>query len=64
MNYIIGFIIGCLVVFGGYLLWNAGERADLQTCKEKYGNEYVLGHSNANSSIKWCVSPDGAMKEL
>lgn len=45
-------------------VWNAGEKNDLETCKEKYGSSYTLGHSSANSSIKWCESPDGVMKTL
>lgn len=45
-------------------VWNAGEKSDLETCKKKYGSSYTLGHSSANSSIKWCQSTDGVMKTL
>lgn len=64
MNFVIGLIIGFLIVFGAMKLWESGEKHDLQTCKDKYGSSYTLGHSNTNSSIKWCVSPEGVMKEL
>lgn len=64
MGYVVAFLIVIAVFFGAFKLWESGERADLSTCKQKYGSSYTLGHSNTNSSIKWCVSPDGVMKEL
>lgn len=64
MNYVIIFLIAIAVIFGGFLLFQAGEKADLQECKDKYGSSYTLGHSNANSSIRWCVGSDGTMKDL
>lgn len=57
-------VITGIVFWGGFKLWVAGEKADLESCKERYGSSYTLGHSNTNSSIKWCVSPDGVMKDL
>lgn len=64
MGYIVAFFVVILIFFGAFKLWESGEKHDLATCKEKYGIEYKLGHSSSNSSIKWCVSPDGVMKEL
>jgi len=56
-------IIGILfaLVFN---VWKKGEESNLQSCQDKYGSSYTLGHSSTNSSIEWCVSPDGVMKEL
>ncbi len=56
-------VIG-VIFFGAFKLWESGEKSNLQACKERYGSEYTLGHSNANSSIEWCESPDGIMKTL
>lgn len=64
MGYVIAAIVVLLIFIGGFKLWEAGEKADLQSCKDKYGSSYTLGHSSANSSIKWCVSPEGVMKDL
>lgn len=56
-------IIGILFALA-MSVWNAGEKSDLETCQRKYGPSYTLGHSSANSSIKWCQSSDGVMKNL
>lgn len=58
-------IVGIIIIFfGGFWLWSAGEESDRNSCKEKYGLEYDLGHSTSNSSIKWCQAPNGEMRAL
>lgn len=52
------------IFFGAFKLWEAGEKTNLQSCKDRYGSSYTLGHSTTNSSIEWCVSPNGDMKVL
>ena len=64
MRWVVFCFLIFLVFFGGFLLWDSGRKYDLQKCKEKYGNEYILGHSRSNSSVKWCESPKGEMKSL
>lgn len=64
MGYLIAFVVAVVLFVGAFNIWQISERHDLERCQEKYGTEYKLGHSRVNSSIKWCVSPDGVMKEL
>lgn len=60
----IAIIIAAVLLISGYMFWSEGEKRDLETCKLRYGKEYILGHSSSNSSIKWCQAPNGEMKSL
>lgn len=53
-----------VVLLGFMWVWNLAEKETLSQCKEKYGQEYIVGHSSANSSVYWCESPEGDMKAL
>lgn len=57
-------LVSLIVVSLLFILYSEGEKASLQKCKDTYGQSYVLGHSAANSSIKWCQAPDGTVKAL
>lgn len=56
-------IIGIIFALA-FNVWKKGEEDNLRSCKDKYGSSYTLGHSSTNSSIEWCVSSDGVLKEL
>lgn len=57
-------IIAIVILFLGFVAFNKSEEVDLKRCKMTYGSSYTLGHSPANSSIKWCQAPDGTQKAL
>lgn len=58
-------VVGIIVFFfAAWWLWSVDDQNDLARCKQQYGQEYTLGHSPANSSIKWCQAPSGEMKAL
>lgn len=62
MGWIIAAIVAIFV--GAFVLWTHGDQVDMKRCKMTYGQEYTLGHSPANSSVKWCQAPDGTQKAL
>lgn len=57
-------IVMALVLVGAFILWTIGDNSDAKTCKDKYGPEYSLYHSPANSSVKSCVGPHGEVRAL
>lgn len=63
MKIVILVILAIALLTGGFFaLWQAGENADAESCKQKYGPRYTLWHSPANSSVKACKAPDGSLK--
>lgn len=59
---LVAIILVILAIFFG--LFVMGENEDQNACKQKYGSDYSLTESAANSSIRYCKAPDGTLKDL